>query len=310
MRLTVSLLAALTFAATPLKADPLAVVTDIPVVQSLAALVMGDLGTPALLLEAGADPHDFQLRPSQVRALQSAELVIWIGPEMTPWLDRALAAAPEVTTLSLLHDKATHLHHYGEEPTTEVSHADHESTHGEDAHGAEGTDPHAWLDPDNAALWIGLITDALVARDPGNSVAYRANASLALMRIKTIDQALAKRLAPHGDVGFVVTHDAYGYFTEHYGLTVTASLASGDAHEPGAAHLSEVRSLLEAGEADCIFPEVGRDPTPVETLAEGTPVRIGAPLDPEGRGEATGAELYPALLQNLGTAIADCLDAD
>ena len=77
------------------------VVTDIPPVQALVAQVMGDLGSPVLLLEKGADEHDFQLRPSQMRAVADANLVVWIGPELTPWLDRAMAANSG-TSLALL----------------------------------------------------------------------------------------------------------------------------------------------------------------------------------------------------------------
>ncbi|MCX8509904.1 MAG: zinc ABC transporter substrate-binding protein, partial [Rhodobacteraceae bacterium] len=79
------------------RAEVPVVVTDIPVLQSLVAGVMGDLGTPDLLVPAGAEPHSYQMRPSQGRVLRSADLVFWIGPEMTPWLGRALDSAPEGT---------------------------------------------------------------------------------------------------------------------------------------------------------------------------------------------------------------------
>ena len=66
------------------------VVTDIPPVHALVGQVMGDLGTPVLLLEKGADEHDFQLRPSQMQSIADADTVIWVGPALTPWLDRAM----------------------------------------------------------------------------------------------------------------------------------------------------------------------------------------------------------------------------
>jgi zinc transport system substrate-binding protein len=77
--------------AAPVFADAPRVVTDIPAVHSLVAQVMGDRGEPVLLTERGADPHSMQLRPSQAAALAEADLIFWIGPEMTPWLDRAMA---------------------------------------------------------------------------------------------------------------------------------------------------------------------------------------------------------------------------
>ena len=76
--------------ALPALAEVPKVVTDIHPVHALVAQVMGDLGTPDLLLERGASEHDFQLRPSQAASLADADLVVWIGPELTPWLNRAL----------------------------------------------------------------------------------------------------------------------------------------------------------------------------------------------------------------------------
>ncbi|MDH3264145.1 MAG: zinc ABC transporter substrate-binding protein, partial [Paracoccaceae bacterium] len=84
------LLLALALLAAPAAAAPPQVVADTAPIHALAAQVMGDLGAPVLLIDQGGDPHSFQLRPSQVRALAEAELVFWVGPELTPWLERAL----------------------------------------------------------------------------------------------------------------------------------------------------------------------------------------------------------------------------
>lgn len=309
--------ALLAAAALPARASVPEVVTDIPVIHSLVSQVMGELGTPQLLLDQSADAHDFQLRPSQIRALNGADLIIWAGAEMTPWLSRSMSGNSEAQSLDLLHQPGTTIRIYGQ-PTRHDADGhgdqDHEDDgHGHDHHGADedahdhtGMDPHAWLDPDNAALWIGLISDALVAQDPGNAVAYRANATLAQTRIRTLDETLAAELQDAGGAPIIVAHDAYGYFAGHFGLTIAASLAEGDAADPGAAHLSDIRALLEGGDAICIFPEAARDPAPVETLADGTGARIGAPLDPEGRAIAPGPMLYETLLRAMATAIAEC----
>ena len=71
------------------------VVTDIAPVQSLVAQVMGDLGAPELVLPPGASPHGYALRPSEARALQSADLVFWVGADLTPWLADPLETLAE-----------------------------------------------------------------------------------------------------------------------------------------------------------------------------------------------------------------------
>ncbi len=312
MRHPLPLAAALALLALPGRAEVPDVVTDMPVVHSLVSLVLGDLGDPMLLLDKGADAHDFQLRPSQIRALNGAALIVWIGPEMTPWLDRAIASADGPRSLALLDLPGTVLRTGQDEDDHGAGMADDQDQDQDHDHGHDhgGLDPHAWLDPDNAALWIGRISDALVDLDPGNAVAYRANASIAQTRIETLDRALRERLAPAADAGLMVAHDAYGYFAEHYGLKIVASLAEGDATTPGAAHLAGLRAALESGAVTCIFPEAARDPAPVSALAEGTSVRIGRPLDPAGRAMGPGPELYPALLTTMGEAIADCVAGD
>lgn len=284
----------------PAGAEVPQVVTDTPVVQSLVTTVMGDLAEPMLLLDRGADAHDFQLRPSQVRALAGADLVIWIGPELAPWLDRALQAGVEGEAIALLDTPGTRLRSFGGTLAA-----------GEEAgHDHAGTDPHAWLDPSNLAVWIGRIADALSALDPGNATLYSANAALAQTRLETLDHALAERLAPASGKGLVFAHDAFGYFADRYGLTVAGSLAEGDATDPGAAHVAGLRARAEAGEVACAFPEAGRDPRGIERLVAETPARLGRPLDPEGRETAPGPDLHAAVLESLAAAIADCLAGD
>lgn len=310
------------------------VITDIPPVQALVAQVMGDLGQPVLLLDKGADAHSFQLRPSQAAALAEADLVVWIGPEMTPWLDRALGGlAADVAQLRLLNAKGTDHRSYGDgtepaddghadgaghdhadAPPAEDGHDhDHDHDHGHDhghdhAHGHAhgGLDPHAWLDPDNARVWLGVIAAELARLDPANGATYQANAARADAGIAALDARLDASLAPVRDKPFAVFHDAYGYFADHYGLTIAGTVALGDAAPPGAAHLAELRTRLE--KAQCIFPETQHDPKLVQTIAADTGLRVGGALDPEGAGVEPGPQGYGAVLSGLADTLIACLD--
>lgn len=287
--------------ATPALAEVPKVVTDIPPVHALVARVMGDLGAPDLLLAKGADEHDFQLKPSQARAVAGSDLVVWIGPELTPWLDSAMAGRPEgAASLALLDAEGTVRRAYGEADAQGAEEAEHD---GHD-HGAE--DPHAWLDPGNAAVWVGLISAELARMDPENAATYAANAAAAANDIAALDAELAALLAPVRDKPLVTFHDAFGYFGHHYGLTLAGSIAVGDASSPGAARLAELRGDLEAGGVVCLFPEVQHDPALVEQLAEGTGVRIGGALDPVGSSLEAGPGAYAALLGGIARTIADC----
>lgn len=294
-------------------ADVPAVVTDIPIVQSLVAQVMGDLGVPDVVAGGGADPHDYQLRPSQARALAGADVIVWIGPAMTPWMTGTVADSPAPAKLSLLDVPGTHLRQFTGQDEAEEDHDhadgdDHDEDHdeaGDRHHHHTGLDPHAWLDPANARLWLAAIAELLAGADPDNAAGYRANAEAASQDIAALDAELAKRTAAV-KAGLVVSHDAYGYFAEHFGLTIVGSLAEGDASQPGAARISGLKQRLMTDGAVCVFPEARHDPKPILALADGTSAVVGAPLDPEGLDLAPGAALYGTLLRNLVATIADC----
>lgn len=283
--------------ASPALAEVPRVVTDIPPVQALVAQVMGDLGQPELLLAKGADEHDFQLRPSQAGAVAEAGLVVWVGPDLTPWLEGALEMrAKGAASLALLDAEGTVRRDYG------GGHAgEHEEGHD---HGAE--DPHAWLDPDNAQVWLGLIAAELGRLDPENAAVYGANAVAARKGLAALDAEIAAMLAPVKGRPLITYHDAFGYFSDHYGLDFAGSIALGDASSPGAARLVDLRAKIAAGGVVCLFPEVQHDPALLEQLAEGTGVRIGGALDPVGSTLDAGPGAYAELLRRLAQAIAEC----
>jgi zinc transport system substrate-binding protein len=331
MRYIISLL--LTSVAAPAMAEVPRVVTDIPPVHSLVAQVMGDLGQPDLLLEKGANAHSFQLRPSQAAGLQEAGLVVWIGPEMTPWLDRALTGTSQAKELRLLAAEGTFRQDFGAKGVhdhgAEAGHEDHghdeaghdeaghdeaghdeaghdEAGHDDHAgHDHSGLDPHAWLDPANARHWLGLIAAELSAQDPENAAIYAANAEKAQADLAGLDGEIAALLAPVKDKPLVVFHDAYGYFAGHYGLTIAASIAEGDAANPGAKHIAELEALLREGPV-CLFPEANHDPKLVAQLAEATGLTPAGALDPEGSFIEPGAGLYGQMLRAMAGTIADC----
>lgn len=289
MRYIISLI--LTSLALPAFAQVPQVVTDIPPVQALTAQVMGTLGTPVLLLEKGADEHDFALRPSQMRDIATADLVVWVGPELTPWLDRALAANP-APALALLDDPATKTQSYAPGQAEEEG-----ST----------TDPHAWMNPENAIAWLDLIAARLSALDPEHAATYAANSASAKARVAAMDAEIAAKLAPVADKSFVTFHAAYGYFTAHYHLKAADSLALGDASAPGAARLSELAAQMRAGHYTCAFPEIQHDPALLTQIMAGSETKLGAALDPVGSSLDFGPDAYDALMRGIAKNLHDCL---
>jgi len=331
--------------AMPALAEVPRVVTDLPVTQSLVAQVMGDLGAPGVLLERGGDPHHAQLRPSQARSLAGADLVVWIGAGLSPWLEGPMATLAGGQLLDLGALDGLHRRDYGQEDHAEDhdhgshdhgheghdhehgghAHDDHDEAEGHDhdshdhaghdhaghGHGHDhshtGTDPHFWLDPQNAVLWLNAIAATLSALDPGNATLYAANAVAAAEEIRSLQAELAVVLAPVGDTGLVMFHDAYGYFAATFGLNILGTVTDGDAAAPGAARLAGLRAQLAGAGALCLFPEVNHPDDFARVVAEGTELRLGAPLDPAGVTLEPGPALYATLLRRLAQSIADCV---
>jgi zinc transport system substrate-binding protein len=312
MRYTISLSVATLLLSTAAMAEVPRVVTDIPPVHSLVAMVMGDLGTPDLLVDKGAEPHSFQLRPSQAASLTDADLIIWVGHEMTPWLERTLEGLEtKGAQIELLDAPGTETRSYEDEGAHDhdaaAEAAEAEPAAGEDAHHHAGNDPHAWLDPHNAKTWLDLVAAKLSELDPENAATYAANAAASATEITAVEGEVSALLDPVKAKPFVVYHDAYGYFARHFGLTIAGEIAIGDATNPGAAKLAELRAILVEGSAACIFPEANHDPKLLTQITEGTSTAIGGVLDPEGANLTPGPALYPELMRALGTTLADCL---
>lgn len=303
--LPAALVATLALLPTALHAEVPAIVTDIAVVQALTQTVLGDLGLAEVLLPPGSDAHSYQLRPSQGAALQRADILFWVGDSLTPWLGRTVTGTGlKGKSVPLLDAPETYRREFAEAGEHDRGTAE-APVEADDDH--QGIDPHAWLDPSNAQVWLGLIAAELAAIDPANAAAYAANAEAGRARIAALDSELAAQLAPLANRPFVVFHDAFGYFAGHYGLTVAGALNLGDASAPGAAHLTELRADLAAGGVICAFPEAGHDARQLALMLEGTATRGGAALDPTGSTLQPGAGLYEALLRDLAAKLSACL---
>lgn len=270
------------------------VVASIQPLHALVAGVMDGVAPPTLLIRGGASPHMYALRPSQARLLQEADLVFWIGEGLETFLVKPLNRLREGRRVIAL-SRAPGIRLRGG-----AGHA-HVGEHGE-AH----IDMHIWLDPSNAAAMADAIAAALVRADPRHAASYRANAQRMHSRLTALDATLRRRLAPVRSAAFVTYHDAYGYFTDRYGLNALKPVAVSPEHRPGVARLRQLRRLIESRNVRCVFTEPQYEPAIVRALVRGTDARI-ATLDPLGAEIPPGKEAYFTLMKNLAGALAECL---
>jgi len=301
--------------AAPAWAAPPQVVTDIAAVHSLVSRVMDGVGKPDLLIPPGGSAHFYALKPSDAKKLRGAEIIIKIGPQLSPWMDRPLTSlAGSARRLRLLEQPGTitlpvrtgttfepHPHHGA------AGHDDHAHDRADPQdHPSEGEiDSHAWLDPGNGKIWLGPIAGTLAEMDTQNAARYHANAAAGVDEIDDAVEDTRAILAPVQDLRFIVFHDAYQYFEHRFGVAAVGAIALSDATPPGPARIAELRDRAAKLGVACALTEPQFDPDLMRTVFRGHDVKT-AVVDPAGDSIPLGPQMYPELIRSVGKALADC----
>ncbi len=279
------------------------VLTSIKPVQLIAAAVQDGLGVPEVLLPPGASPHNYALRPSDVRRVQSADLLYWIGPDMEGFLPRVLKGRnlPSVALQTL---PGLTLRHFAED---NHSHAEEADEHDHD-HRPGSLDAHLWLSPVNARVIAAKIATDLSAADPVNAPRYQSNLKAFDERLDALDLRLKARLALVEGKPYFVFHEAFDYFEDAYGLKHAGVFSVAAEVQPGAQHVAAMRTRLQTVGKTCVFSEPPLRPRLAETLVAGLPVKL-AELDALGGYTPATAQGYEQVLEKLGNDLAGCLES-
>ena len=319
---TLSLLPLCSWAASP------NVVADIAPLHSIVSEVMNGVGEPVLLVQPEASPHSYSLRPSEAKALAEADVVFWIGEELTPWLANSLNnLAGSAQKIEMLELSATVKHGYREGATFEAHahahakgahddehhdehdkhHHDHDKHHdGHDEHHHGDYDPHAWLDPVNAKRWANEIAQVLSATDSSNAETYKQNAEAFAESIDELTASLNERAARLEGIRFIVFHDAYQYFERRFDIPAAGAISISDASDPSPARIREIQALVSELGVTCAFTEPQYNPGLVDTVFEDSRVKTVGVMDPLGVDLEVGSGQYPQLIKKLMSSLEQC----
>jgi zinc transport system substrate-binding protein len=279
------------------------VLTSIKPLQLIAAAVQDGVAIPEVLLPPGASPHNYALRPSDVRKVQSVDLVYWIGPSMEGFLPRVLngRTLPSVAVQDL---PGLKLRHFAEDSH---SHAEEADEHDHD-HRPGSLDAHLWLSPVNARVIATKMAADLSAADPANAARYQSNLKAFDERLDALDLRLKARLAGIAGKPYFVFHEAFDYFEDAYGLKHAGVFSVAAEVQPGAQHVAAMRTRLQEVGKTCVFSEPPLRPRLAETLVTGLPVKL-AELDALGGYTPATAQGYEQVLEKLGNDLAGCLES-
>lgn len=288
-----------------------AVVASIKPLGFIASAIADGVTPTEILLPDGASEHDYSLRPSDVKRLQAADLVVWVGPEMEAFMQKSVGQLPQQKqlTLSTLAGVKPLLMKGDDHDEDEQEGHDHSAENSDDHHHHGEYNMHIWLSPEIARLSAVAIHEKLVEIMPENKAKLDANLQRFESELSSTDKQIGSVLAPLQGKGYFVFHDAYGYFEKHYGLTPLGHFTVNPEIQPGAQRLHEIRTQLVEHKAVCVFAEPQFRPAVIHAVARGTSVRSGT-LDPLGIDVAPGKDGYMQFLTGLANQYASCLKGD
>jgi len=243
--------------------------------------VAGDRVVVRGVLAPNSDPHDYEVRPEDVKALSRADLVVRSGGEVDEWLDGAIdSAGADAPVVGLL-----------------------------DAVAPGSEDPHWWQDPRLALLAVEAIRAGLVRADPAGERAYAAGAGAYTERLRALDAAIARclRAIPAAERKLVTTHDALGFYARRYGVevvgTVIPSLST--QAQASAGDLAALVDTIRREDVRAIFAESSVDAKVEEAIAAETGASVGRPLwaDTLGPPGSSGATYADSLRANTAAIV-------
>ena len=311
-------------ALSPLALAKPVIATSIKPVSMVVAAIAGDKADIQQIVSSTASPHDFAMRPSDLKKILKADTVVWVGESLERFLEKPLEnAGKEDSSIEWLALDGMALHNFAkehhDEDEAEKSHDDHDheahddhdhEEHGDheghEGHHHDGVDPHVWLSPDNARVLAKAVTARLVSLDSENAEYYKENLASFEKGLSAKDAEIRKALNKVNKVPYIVFHDGYSYFEQHYGLSHAGEITVSPERKPGAKKVAEIRHEIQEHKVQCVFSEPQFSPAIVKTLLDGTDVKT-APLDPLGSKVKMGTNAYFSFLDSLSGQFLSCL---
>jgi zinc/manganese transport system substrate-binding protein len=242
------------------------VVASFSILADFARQVGGDKVDVTALVGPDSDVHVYTPSPHDVRVVGAAKLVIINGLGLEGWMPRLLEASGSRAQVVTASQGITPL------------------KRGADA------DPHAWQSVMNAMIYVRNIRAALVAADPADAAAFKANAERYLAELEALDGELRAGVdkIPPARRKVISTHSAFGYFAEAYGIQFIAPLGVSTETEPSARDMAEIIGQIKQAQIPAVFLENFNDDRLVGRIAAETGAKVGGTLYSDALSDENG----------------------
>jgi zinc/manganese transport system substrate-binding protein len=267
--------------ASPACAATLDVVASFSVLGDIVKEVGGDRISLKVLVGPDGDAHTFEPAPADAKALHAADLIFMNGLALEKWMEKLVVASGTRAPVIVASE--------GVKPR-EMN---------ED--GETVTDPHAWQDLANGALYVRNVAAALKRADPADASYFQANAETLLARLAKLDAWTREQISavPADKRKVITTHDAFGYFGAAYGVAFLAPEGLSTDAEPTAGGLARLVDQIETEKIKALFIENMSDPRLMKTISKETGAEMGGELYSDALSPADGpAPTYPSMFEN------------
>lgn len=273
-------------------AEPLKILVSTKPLHSLVSYITDGINQPKLLLNQQS-PHDFQLRPSQKRLINSSDFFFYSDDNFesfVPTLKQSTRQLKfiefsQLPNIQLLHVRLLDEHH---------------------GHNSTEFDGHLWLSINNAMIISTHITSVLSKASPEYQKIYSENLESLLLKLMILKDSNSRLLQSHENIPYLVYHDAFQYFEKENNLNAAYFITSNPEHAPGIKRIKQLRQLISNQNIQCVFYEPPNIPPLLNTLTEDKAVTL-QPIDPLGLQIPMGKEHYFQLLEQTATTLNKCL---
>jgi manganese/iron transport system substrate-binding protein len=256
------------------------VVTSFTIIADMAREVAGDAAEVESITKPGAEIHGYEPTPKDIVKAQSADLVLWNGMNLELWFEKFFTNVKDVPS-AVLTEGVTPMG-ITEGPYTGKP------------------NPHAWMSPANAVIYVENIRKALVKMDPANEATYTANATAYSAKIKALDEPVRTKLAaiPEEQRWLVSSEGAFSYLCANYGLRQLYLWPINADAQGTPQQVRKVIDEVRANKIPVIFSESTVSDKPARQVVKETGARYGGVLYVDSLTDAAGpAPSYLKLLE-------------
>jgi manganese/iron transport system substrate-binding protein len=271
-----------TATASPAASGPIPVVTTISTFNSLVQGVGGDLVHVQSIVPVGASPEDYEPTPQDAVTLSQAKILVANGAGLESWLEPMLKNIPSNTVRVVV---------------------------GADGLDVKNDNPHLWMDPENAKVYVAKIRDALIAVDPAHEAQYRANARAYQNKLEALNAWIGHQIQtiPPDQRYMIVFHNAWQYYNDRYGITTLGFIEANPGQDPNPATVAHLVDLARSHHVRAIFSEPEYSRKLADQIAAGAGVHVVTDLYDDSIGTNPRVGDYISMLTYDTNVIAGAL---